>query len=152
MTIKEVTITRRFDAPRRMVFKAWVGPKQMAQWFGPKSFDVPFCQLEVRPGGAIDIHMRGPDGTIFPCGGTFHEIVEPERLVFTTAAIGQDGSILIEALNTVTFTEEDGKTTMTLHARVVKAVGMGLEYIKGMDAGWSQSFDKLKAVLSGGKS
>ena len=123
--IKQATINRSFDAPRRMVFKAWVDPKQMAQWFGPKSFDVPLCELDVRPGGTLNIHMRGPDGTIFPCGGTFHEIVEPERLVFTSPAIDQDGSILIEALNTVTFTEKDGKTTMTLHVRVVKAVGIG---------------------------
>jgi uncharacterized protein YndB with AHSA1/START domain len=150
--IREATIERTFDAPRRMVWQAWVEPAQMAQWFGPKGFDNPVCELDVRPGGKLKIHMRGPDGAIYPCHGTFHEIVEPERLVFTSMAIDQDGNVLIEALNTVTFTEQGGKTAMTLHVSVVKAVGMGLEYIKGMEQGWSQSFDKLKVLLNPGKS
>ena len=147
-SIREATIQRTFNAPRRVVWKAWVDPTQMAQWFGPKGFDNPVCELEVRPGGKLNIHMRGPDGAIYPCRGTFHEIVEPERLVFTSMAIDQAGNVLIEALNTVTFTEQGDKTAMTLHVRVVKAVGMGLKYIKGMEAGWSQSLDKLDALLA----
>ena len=146
--LPEATIKRTFNAPRAKVFKAWVDPKQMAQWFGPKDFDNPVCELDVRPGGKLKIHMRGPDGTVYPCHGTFHEIVEPERLVFTSQAIDQDGAVLIEARNTVTFTEQGGKTAMTLHVSVVKAVGMGLQYIKGMEQGWSQSFDKLQALVA----
>ncbi len=145
--IKELTLKRTFDAPRHKVFKAWIEPAQMAQWFGPKGFDNPICELDVRPGGKLLIHMRDANGAIYPCRGIFHEVVEPERLVFTSMAIDDDGRILIEALNTVTFTEQAGKTVLTLHVRVVEAVGMGLEYIKGMDAGWSQSFDKLGALM-----
>ena len=146
-SIKEVTLRRTFDAPRGLVWQAWVDPEQMAQWFGPKGFDNPVCELDVRPGGKLLIHMRDANGAIYPCRGIFHEIAEPERLVFTSMAIDHDGRILIEALNTVIFEEQDGKTVLTLHARVVVAVGMGLQYIKGMDAGWSQSFDKLEALM-----
>ena len=96
--------------------------------------------------------MRGPDGVIYPCHETFHEIVEPERLVFTSQAIDQDGTVLIEALNTITFADVGakdlgGKTALTLHARVVKVVGIGAQYVKGMEQGWSQSFDKLQGLL-----
>ena len=145
--LPEVTIKRTFKAPRAKVFQAWVDPKQMAQWFGPKGFVNPVCELDVRPGGKLKIHMRGPDGTIYPCHGTFHEIVESERLVFTSQAIDDDGTVLIEALNTVTFADAGGQTALTVHARVVKVTGLGAQYVKGMNQGWGQSLDKLEALL-----
>ena len=145
--LPEVMIKRTFNAPRAKVFRAWVDSKQMAQWFGPKGFDNPVCELDVRPGGKLKIHMRGPDGTIYPCHGTFHEIVEPERLVFTSQAIDDDGTVLIEAINTVTFADAGDKTALTLHARVVKVTGLGAQYVKGMNQGWGQSLDKLEALL-----
>ena len=145
--LPEVMIKRTFNAPRAKVFQAWVDPKQMAQWFGPKGFVNPVCELDVRPGGKLKIHMRGPDGTIYPCHGTFHEIVEPERLVFTSQAIDDDGTVLIEALNTVTFADAGGQTALTVHARVVKVTGLGAQYVKGMNQGWGQSLDKLEALL-----
>jgi uncharacterized protein YndB with AHSA1/START domain len=145
--LPEAIIKRTFNAPRAKVFQAWVDPEQMAQWFGPKGFDNPVCELDVRPGGKLKIHMRAPDGTIYPCHGTFHEIVAPERLVFTSQAVEHDGTVLIEAINTVTFADVGGKTVLTVHARVVKVVGIGAQYVKGMEHGWSQSFDKLEALL-----
>src|SRR5438874_1888357 len=76
-----VLIKRTFDAPREAVFKAWIDPEQMIQWWGPTYFMNPVCELDVRLGGAILIHMRGPDGTVFPMKGIYREIVEPEKLV-----------------------------------------------------------------------
>src|SRR5882762_715575 len=64
---------------------AWTDPKQVAEWWGPHRFTNPVCDLDVRPGGAIRIHMRGPDGTVYPMTGVYQEVVEPERLVFTSA-------------------------------------------------------------------
>jgi uncharacterized protein YndB with AHSA1/START domain len=146
-TLPEVTIKRTFNAPRAVVFKAWTDPKQLGQWFGPKGFDNPVCEADARPGGKLKIHMRGPDGAIYPCLGTFHEVVEPERLVFTSQAVEDDGTVLIEARNTVTFADVGGKTLLTLNARVVKVTGMGAQYVKGMEQGWGQSFDKLEAMF-----
>jgi uncharacterized protein YndB with AHSA1/START domain len=146
--LPEVTIKRTLNAPRAKVFQAWVDAKQMAQWFGPKGFDNPVSEVDARPGGKLRIHMRGPDGAIYPCHGTFHEVVEPERLVFTSQAIDNDGTVLIEAMNTVTFAETGGQTLLTVHARVVKVTGLGAQYVKGMEQGWGQSLDKLEAVLS----
>jgi len=56
-------ITRVVNASRSLVFKAWTDAKDVAQWWGPRGFTNPVCELDVRPGGAIRIHMRGPDGT-----------------------------------------------------------------------------------------
>ncbi|MGI8964161.1 MAG: SRPBCC domain-containing protein, partial [Thermomicrobiales bacterium] len=54
---RELVITRTFDAPRNLVYKAWTDPAQLAKWFGPNQFTIPVCELDVRPGGAILIHM-----------------------------------------------------------------------------------------------
>ncbi|MGB7036228.1 MAG: SRPBCC domain-containing protein, partial [Xanthobacteraceae bacterium] len=66
MTEREVTITRSFDAPRALVFRAWTDAAQLAQWWGPQGFTNPVCEFEARLGGKIRIHMRSPDGTLYP--------------------------------------------------------------------------------------
>jgi uncharacterized protein YndB with AHSA1/START domain len=104
--------------------------------------------LDVRPGGALLIHMRGPDGVVYPTKGVFHEIALPERLVFTTSAFEDDqGNPRLEVLNTVTFAELGGKTKLRLHAVVVKSAPAVEAALAGMEEGWSQSLDKLAEHL-----
>ena len=66
---QELVLNSVFDDPRELVFKAWADPKCVAQWWRPRGFTNPVCELDVRPGGAIRIHMRGPDGTVYPMTG-----------------------------------------------------------------------------------
>lgn len=148
LSARELVFTRVFDAPRRLVFEAWTDPKHVAQWWGPHGFTNPVCELDVRPGGAIRIHMRGPDGTVYPMTGVYQEIVEPERLVFTSAALDRDGNPLFEVLNTVTFAEQGGRTTQTSRARVVKSTAGAAPYLEGMEAGWAQSLERLEAHVA----
>jgi uncharacterized protein YndB with AHSA1/START domain len=145
----ELTITRVFDAPRELVFMMWTDPEHMAQWWGPQGFTNPVCEMDVRVGGAIRIHMRGPDGVVHPMTGTFREIVSPERLVFTAVAEDQAGNPLLEALTTVTFAERGGKTTLTVHARAVGLAPVASQMLAGMDAGWTQSLERLAALVAG---
>src|SRR6266550_928472 len=145
---RELVITRVFDAPRELVWKVWTDPKQLAQWWGPKGFTNPVCEIDVRVGGAIRIHMRSPDGNIYPMKGEFCEIVPPERLVFTNIAVDAAGNPIIEGLTTVTFAEKGGKTTMTLHTRGRAVVDYAVGYLKGMEAGWTGSIDKLETLLT----
>ena len=137
-----------FDAPRELVFKAWTDPERLKRWWGPKNFTNPVCEIDLRPGGAIRIHMRGPDGTVYPMTGVFQEIVEPERLVFTSAALDQEGNPPFEVLNTVTFAEQGGKATQTLQARVVKRTAKAAPYLAGMEAGWTQTLERLEAYVA----
>jgi len=146
---REITITRMFGAPRAVVFRAWTDAGQLAQWWGPKGFTNPVCEIDVRVGGAIRIHMRSPDGNIYPMKGEFREIVPPERLVFTNIAVDAAGNPIIEGLTTVTFAEKGGKTTMTLHTRGGAVVDYAVGYLKGMEAGWTGSIDKLETLLTG---
>jgi uncharacterized protein YndB with AHSA1/START domain len=93
--------------------------------------------------------MQGPDSVVYPNKGVFREIVEPERLVFTSSAFEDaDGNPQLEVLNTVTFAEhEGGKTKLTLHATVVKATPEVAGPLSGMEAGWNQSLDRLAQTL-----
>ncbi|MGA2539857.1 MAG: SRPBCC domain-containing protein, partial [Terracidiphilus sp.] len=68
-------ISRLFNAPRELVYAAWTDPKQLAQWWGPKGFTNPRCEVDVRPGGKIHIDMRAPDGVVYPMAGAFREVI-----------------------------------------------------------------------------
>jgi uncharacterized protein YndB with AHSA1/START domain len=145
---KELVLTRVFDAPRELVFKVWTDAKHLARWWGPHRFTNPFCDLDLRPGGAILIHMRGPDGVVYPMTGVYQDVVPPERLVFTSAALDLDGNPMFEVLTTVTFAEESGKTKQILRARVIKKTAQAAPYLAGMEAGWTQTLERLAAYVS----
>jgi uncharacterized protein YndB with AHSA1/START domain len=149
---RELVMTRLFDAPRALVFQAWTDPKHLARWWGPKGFTNPVCELDLRPGGALRIVMRAPDGTEYPMTGMFREIVVPERLVFTNQAVDAQGKTLLEGLATVTFAEQDGQTKLTLHVKAVAVVAYAAAYLEGMEAGWTQSLERLAAFVSSGSS
>jgi uncharacterized protein YndB with AHSA1/START domain len=144
---RELTLTRVFNAPREAVFKAWTDPKELAKWWGPKGFTNPVCEIDLKPGGALHIVMRAPDGGEYPMKGVFREIVPPSRLVFTNNAVDKDGHPIIEGLTTVTFAEEGGKTKLTLQTRGVAMVDYAAAYLQGMEAGWTQSLEKLEALV-----
>src|SRR3977135_4411964 len=134
---REVTITRVFDAPRALVFKMWTDPKYMAQWWGPHGFTNPVCELDARVGGAILIHMRAPDGTVHPMTGTFREIVEGA------------GNPPLEALTTVTFEQHGSKTKLTVQASAVGLAPVAPQMLAGMEAGWTQSLERLAELVAG---
>jgi uncharacterized protein YndB with AHSA1/START domain len=146
--VKELLITRVFNAPRELVFSMWTDPKHFAKWWGPKNFTAPVCELDARPGGAILIHMQGPDGIPFPVTGVFHEVKRPERIVYTSFAFGTAEEPGIEALNTLEFIEHGDKTTMRLHVSVIRVSAEIEPALGGMSEGWGQSFDKLDEEIS----
>jgi uncharacterized protein YndB with AHSA1/START domain len=148
--VRELVLTRTFDAPSSLVFKAWIDPKHLARWWGPSGFTNPVCEVDARPGGAIRIDMTGPDGVVYPMKGVFHQIVEPERLVFACSAHDDEaGNPGLEVINTVTFAEQDGKTTLTLHAVVLKAAfPTAAAALAGMEVGWTQSLERFEAEVA----
>jgi uncharacterized protein YndB with AHSA1/START domain len=87
--------------------------------------------------------MRGPDGCDHPMTGVFHE-----RVVLTTAVDDAEGKRLLEVHTTVTFAEHGDRTTLTLRARVVKATREAAPMLAGMEAGWTQSLERLEAHLT----
>jgi uncharacterized protein YndB with AHSA1/START domain len=133
---QEFTITRVYDAPRELVWRAWADPDHVARWFGPRGITTPrsTITMDVRPGGTFELTMvSDDDGTEYPSGGTFLEVVEPERLVW------QDRDVKMTV--TVTFADLGDQTEMTCH--VVGETGGAEAY-----DGWSTMFDKLAESLA----
>jgi uncharacterized protein YndB with AHSA1/START domain len=155
-TDRELVITRIFDAPRELVFKVWTEPEHMARWWGPKGYTIPFCTIDLRPGGVIHFCMRSPDGIDVWCKGQYREIVAPERIVCTSAFSDGEGNLVpptrygldadwpVESLVTVTFEEYDGKTRLTL-----RQSGVPLTPERdGAIQGWSETFGRLADYLA----
>ena len=144
LTERTVVITRVFEAPRELVFRAWTDPVHLAAWWGPNGFTNPVCDVDLRVGGKLRIVMRAPDGAEHPMIGVFQEITPPERLVFTNVATDRAGKILLEGLTTVTFAKHgDGHTRLTVESRAVARVDYASRMLEGMETGWTQSIDRL---------
>lgn len=164
---REIVITRFIAAPRALVFRAWTDPQHLAQWWGPHGFSNPVCEVDPRPGGAIRIVMRSPEGGDFPCAGVFLEIAEPERLVMTMAAVEhpddwQDllnrargnadgkGDPDLRMVNTVTFEEAGGKTMLTIVTRFESVTDRDAALKLGHAEGMTQSLERMEAHLAQG--
>ena len=115
----DVVLTRTFHAPRALVWQVWTDPDHLAKWWGPHTFSNPLVEIDLRPGGALRVDMQGPDG-VNAMTGQVREVVAPERFVFTSM-LESDGHTYVEVLNTVTLTEQQGVTTVTL--RGARAAG-----------------------------
>ena len=143
----QITLMRDFDAPRKLVFQAWTQEDHIRQWWGPGGFDNPVCQVDARVGGLMEIHMRSPDGTVYPMKAQFTEIVPDERIAFTNGALDAKGELLFNILTTVTLAEAGKKTRLTLVTRVLEVRSEGAHHLGGMEMGWSGSLDKLVAFV-----
>jgi uncharacterized protein YndB with AHSA1/START domain len=153
---REVKIVRTFNAPLALVWAAWTEPAHIAQWWGPRSFSNPVCEWDARPGGRIHIVMRAAPEIAkmigradHPMTGEFTEVVPTERLAFVSTAVDDSGKPLLEALTTVRLAERNGKTEMVLHAQAKGFVAIAEQMLQGMEAGWTQSIDKLEEHVAG---
>lgn len=152
---RTLVITRIFNAPRALVWKAWTEPEHLKKWWGPKNFIAPTIKIDLRVGGKYLWCMRNEDGQEYWTTGVYREIVPPEKLVYTDnfsdasgnkvdpSYYGMTGDWASENVVTVTFEEVDGKTKMTVRHQGLPAG----EMIDGASVGWNESFDKLEASL-----
>jgi uncharacterized protein YndB with AHSA1/START domain/ketosteroid isomerase-like protein len=140
---RTIKVSRTFTASRKLVFSMFVEPKHLAAWWGPHGFTNPRCEVDARPDGKLVIDMQAPDGTVHPMHGIFHEIVPHGRIVFSSFADMPNGQRILEGYNIVTFVEQGGRTTVTVEARAKGFGDFAEQMLSGMEAGWSQSLDKL---------
>ena len=141
---RELVMTRRFDAPRALVFKAWTDPAHAIRWWGPRNCPAIMLEMDPRPGG----HWRGclkstGDGALKPQSGVFREVRPAERLVFTFGWDEPEGRGP-ETLVTIDFLEEGGRTLMRFHQGRFNTA----PNCEGHRFGWSSTFDRLEDVLA----
>lgn len=135
--------TRVFNAPRRLVFRAWTDPKQVVQWFGPEGFSVAFLEMDVRPGGAWRKCMRSPEGVDYWRRGNYLEVVEPERLVFTYISDDPASDPEHETVVTMIFEDQGSKTLMTFRQQAFESVAARDSHGNG----WSSCMQRFDAWL-----
>lgn len=142
----ELVIERVFSAPRQLVWNAWIDPKQMIKWMGPRDYPSVHLEGEVRVGGKWRGCLRHVgDGQNLWQGGEYKEIVEPEKLVFTFFWEGDDGKPENVMLITLTFAEQGAnKTKMTMRQTGFR----NIEQRDGHNGGWSSTFDRLEEFLA----
>ena len=159
--LAEFSITRAFDAPRTLVFRALTEHGHLVEWWGPKGFTVRACTVDLRPGGLFHYGLQAPDGGMMWGKWVFREVAPPERLVTVVSFSDEDGGQTrhpfapgwpLETLSTTTLVEQDGRTTMTLTATPLNATAAEREvFIAGlpsMQQGYGGTLDQLAAHLA----
>jgi uncharacterized protein YndB with AHSA1/START domain len=152
----ELVISRVFDAPRDVVFDAWTKESHLEKWWAPKSWTTVKCKVDLRPGGMFLYGMQSQDGKTVYGRGIYKEVTPPERIVYSDSFSDENGNAVDpatyfagadqpqEMLVTVTFTEREGKTIVTLRHAVPESAGDR----GGIAQGWGEMFDRLAAELA----
>jgi uncharacterized protein YndB with AHSA1/START domain len=146
---RELVLTRLIDAPREKLFRAWTDAEILKQWFAPLPYTTPVAELDVRPGGANLIVMRGPDGNDMPNRGVYLEVIKNEKLVFTDAYTKAWEPAEKPFMTVIlTFEEEGGKTRYTARVRHWTVADREAHEKMGFHAGWGQCADQLAALVA----
>jgi uncharacterized protein YndB with AHSA1/START domain len=159
--VSEFMISRVFDAPRELMWKAFTDPKHMKNWWGPKGFTVQAAKMDFRPGGSYHYCVRSPDGHDMWGKFVYREIAAPERIVFINSFSDEAGGLIrhpmsptwpLEMLSTFAFSEQQGKTTLTIRWSPYNATEEERKTFedgrKGMHQGWSGMFEQLENYLA----
>jgi len=155
--IERMVVTRIFDAPRELVWKAWTDPKYVMQWWGPKGFTSPVCKMDFRVGGKFLICTRTPDGQDFWHGGEYHEIVPHEKIISSMYFSDSEGNKVepaqlgieheaIEGAHDVILFEDlgNGRTKLTFIGNEPMESAKNSGQLEGMN----QVLDKVAAVVT----
>ena len=151
-----MVVTRVFDAPRELVWKAWTDPQYVMQWWGPKGFTAPVCKIDFRVGGKFLWCMKSPDGQVGWNGGEYHEIVPHEKIVYSMYLSDSEGNKIdpaglgieqeaIDGAYDVTLFEDlgNGRTKLT----IIGNEPMASAKDSGQWEGWNETLEKVAADL-----
>lgn len=142
---REILITRRFDAPAALVFRAWTTPELVRRWWGFETSQWLVCEIDLREGGSWRYVTREEGGFEVAFHGEFRTIEAPHRIVSTEVFEGfPDG----ESLNTILFDERDGVTTMTLKAMHTRQEHRDAHIASGMEGGMQISMNRLEDLVA----
>ena len=148
-TDEQILITREFDAPKHLVFRAFTTPELVKRWWHAKRGHVTVVEIDLRVGGKWRSVMVADDGTEVGFHGEYREIVPDERIVSTEIYEGLPEGVSEEegaTVNTATFEEDDGRTTLTLLIQAANKTSRDAIIASGMEAGLQDALDLLEQV------
>ena len=144
---RELAMIRSFDAPRGLVWDAWTKPELLKQWLGVRGgWTFAVCEVDLQVGGKYRYVWRGPSGAEMGMGGVFREVVKLERLVATEKF--DESWYEGDAMDTTTFVERGGKTTVTTTVRYASKAVRDAVLKSPMESGVAESYNKLDEVLA----
>ena len=149
-TDEQILITREFDAPKHLVYKAWTTPELVRRWWHANRGEMTVAEIDFRVGGTWRYAMVTPDGMEVAFHGEYREIVPNERLVTTEIYEGLPEGVSEEdasTLNTATFEEEDGRTSLTIVVEAKNKVSRDAIVESGMEAGLQDALDLAEEVV-----
>ena len=141
----QIMITRQFDAPRHLVFRAWTTPELIRRWWAGDRGEVTSAEVDLRPGGTWRYVMTANGGFEVAFHGEYREIVPDERIVCTEVFEGMPEAA---AVSTATFTEQDGQTTLTILVEHTSQQHRDMHLSSGMEEGMNESLDHLEQVAA----
>jgi uncharacterized protein YndB with AHSA1/START domain len=150
-TDEQILITREFDAPKHLVYKAWTTPELVKRWWHANRGEVTVVEIDLRVGGKWRSVMVADDGSEVGFHGEYREIVPNERLVSTEIYEGLPEGVSDEegaTVNTATFVETDGRTTLTLLVQATSKISRDAIIDSGMEAGLQDALDLLEQTAT----
>ena len=145
---REILITRRFDAPAALVFKAWTTPELVKRWWGFENAQWLVCEIDLRVGGRWRYVTREADGTEVGFHGEYREIEAPRRIVSTEVFEGFPDAA---AIDTAVFEERDGVTTLRITVLHEKREHRDGHIASGMESGMNVSMNRLEDIVTAGR-
>jgi uncharacterized protein YndB with AHSA1/START domain len=142
----QILITREFDAPKHLVYRAWTTPELVRRWWHAKRGEMTTCEIDLRVGGSWRYVMVTPDGMEVGFHGEYREIVPNERIVSTEVYEGIPNGDDYPAVDTLTLTEEDGRTTVTILVQHPSKEARDAHIESGMEEGLQDALDLLEEV------
>ena len=137
-------LTRHFDAPREIIYRAWTDPSWLVRWIGPQECTCPHAETDLRVGGALKIDIRGPQGIDNWAHGVYQTVEAPARLTFTWQWVQEDGTLGQEMLIDLEFTESGEGTELVL-TQTRFPTDESRDQHRG---GWTGSFESLAQILT----
>jgi uncharacterized protein YndB with AHSA1/START domain len=147
-TDTEILITREFDAPKHLVYRAYTEPDLVSRWWPGKRGEMTSCEIDLRVGGSYRYVMIAHGGYEVGFHGEYREIVPDERIVHTEVYEGVPDGDSDPALNIITFEETDGRTTLTMRTQVSSKAIRDMIIDSGMEGGMQEGMDLLEEVAS----
>jgi len=144
---QEILITREFDAPRELVFKACTDPQLVAQWWGPRRFSTYVDKMDVRPGGQWRFINRDAEGNEYAFHGVYHEILAPERIIdtFEFEGLPETGHVTLETMRLEAL--PGGRTRLTTQSVYQSIIDRDATLQSGMEEGLNETYERLAEVL-----
>jgi uncharacterized protein YndB with AHSA1/START domain len=144
---QEILITREFDAPRELVFKACTDPKLIPQWWGPRYLSTEVDKMDVRPGGEWRFINRDAQGTAYAFHGVYHEVLAPQRIIdtFEFEGLPETGHVTLETMKLEAL--PGGRTRLTVQSVFQSVADRDGMLQGGMEAGVNDTYDRLAELL-----